>query len=109
MKRALCDIVNPFLSSLGLNVIRKKDLRALKNEREIYLKIINVHNRINNINRVVTTTEGIVFSKDRAIQLHALFASYFEKVKDPVPIHIIYSASTKKHEEAYAELFEIFI
>ncbi|NQT11066.1 MAG: hypothetical protein HQ573_07860, partial [Desulfobacteraceae bacterium] len=38
--------------------------------------------------------ECIVFSKDRALQLHALLCSYSEKVASPVPIHILYHTST---------------
>ena len=52
--------------------------------------------------------EGIVFSKDRALQLHALLCSYSEKVVSPVPLHILYHASTPSHQRAYEEVMEIF-
>jgi len=51
---------------------------------------------------------GVVFSMDRALQLHSLLSSYFEKVKDPVPLHVIYRATSDAHHEAYAQVFEIF-
>lgn|GEM_PF-6805731 len=50
---------------------------------------------------------GIVFSKDRALQLHALLSSYSEKVTSPAPLYILYHTSTPRHQKAYAELMEI--
>lgn len=52
--------------------------------------------------------ECIVFSKDRALQLHALLASYYEKVVSPVPVYILYQTSSRSHEKAYEQLIEIF-
>jgi len=52
--------------------------------------------------------ECIVFSKDRALQLHALISSYREKVASPAPIHILYQTSTLSHQKAYEEVIEIF-
>lgn len=52
--------------------------------------------------------EGIVFSKDRALQLHALLCSYCEQVASPAPLSILYQASTPAHQRAYEELTEIF-
>ena len=52
--------------------------------------------------------EGIVFSKDRALQLHALLCSYSEKVVSPVPLHVLYYVSTPEHQKAYDEIMKIF-
>lgn len=49
---------------------------------------------------------GVVFSKDRALQLYTLLSTYFEKVKNPAPLSIVYSASTEAHAKAYAEIEE---
>src|SRR5258708_3999245 len=54
------------------------------------------------------TLEGIVFSKDRPTQLHALLDSYCRHAADPVPLHIIYKATTEAHERAYREVFACF-
>jgi hypothetical protein len=45
---------------------------------------------------------------DRAFQLHALLGSFFEKVKNFAPIHVLYRASTGAHEMAYKEVFSSF-
>jgi hypothetical protein len=52
--------------------------------------------------------ECIVFSKDRALQLHALLSSYFEKARFPAPIHVLYHPSSRSHERAYNELIPLF-
>jgi hypothetical protein len=52
--------------------------------------------------------ECIVFSKDRALQLHALLSSYLEKVAPPVPVYIMYQTSTLSHQKSYEEVIEIF-
>ena len=54
------------------------------------------------------TAECIIFSMDRALQLHALLSTYFEKVKNPVPIHVLWRASSRQHKSAYDEVFSLF-
>lgn len=56
----------------------------------------------------INPAEGVVFSKDRALQLHALLCSYSEKVVSPVPLHVLYHTSTPSHQGAYEEVMEIF-
>ena len=52
--------------------------------------------------------EGVVFSRDRALQLFTLLHSYQAKVRDPAKLYVIYSVSSIAHLEAYDELiFEI--
>lgn len=46
---------------------------------------------------------GIVFSKDRALQLYSLLSTYRELVINPAPLTVIYNASTAEHENAYEE------
>ena len=50
----------------------------------------------------------IVFSKDRAIQLHALLASFFKLVKGKAELKVLYTASTPEHKVAYQKLESIF-
>jgi len=47
---------------------------------------------------------GIVFSKDRALQLYSLLSSYHSSVKNPADLVIIYNASSKEHLQSYNEL-----
>lgn len=50
-------------------------------------------------------TFGIVFSMDRALQLHALLGSYTDLVEDAPKLKVIYRASSMEHDAAYQEVF----
>ena len=52
--------------------------------------------------------ECIVFSKDRALQLHVLLSSCMEKITPRIPFHVLYHASTPAHQKAYEEVRELF-
>jgi len=52
--------------------------------------------------------ECIVFSKDRALQLHALLSSCMEKITPQIPFHVLFHASTPAHQKAYEEVRELF-
>jgi hypothetical protein len=55
-----------------------------------------------------TGCEIICFSKDRAIQLHALLASYYDYVENPVKVHVLYTCSDERHSRSYEQLISIF-
>ena len=55
-----------------------------------------------------STVECIVFSKDRALQLHGLLSTLREKVAPIVPVHVLYLASTSSHQKAYDDVMNIF-
>ena len=48
--------------------------------------------------------EGIVFSKDRPLQLHGLLKSYFELCKDPPQLYILHMASNPDYARAYEQV-----
>ena len=54
------------------------------------------------------TIESIVFSKDRALQLHGLLSTFRKKVHPVVQTHVLYMASTPEHQKAYDEVISIF-
>ena len=76
-----------------------------------YLQIISQRDEA--ISRLVKTEEiklnhglvGVVFSRDRALQLYTLLQTYYAKVKDPVPLYVVYSASSNAHLESYNEIY----
>lgn len=51
--------------------------------------------------------EGIVFSKDRPLQLFALLASYAELVRDPPALHVLYRSSSDRYRAAYDEVLRL--
>jgi len=50
----------------------------------------------------------IVFSKDRALQLHAFLRSYQDHVSPHARMTVLYKASTLRHQAAYVEMFRAF-
>ena len=107
MRRLISHITNLILKYFDLTIVKKSKLDALmwKNDALTALH----EKRTQWIPRVSKyPAEVIVFSKDRALQLHALLGSYFEKVFSPVPIHVLYQTSSSEHQKAYQEVFELY-
>jgi hypothetical protein len=103
--------MNKFIHSSINFLLKQFDLVLQKSEkeweREAFAKLYE--SRITQVPLSgVNHAEGIVFSKDRALQLHALLCSYSEKVISPVPLHILYHTSTPSHQRAYEEVIKIF-
>ncbi len=55
-----------------------------------------------------STLHGIIFSKDRPLQLFALLESYCANCYDIKPLTIIYKASEEGYNNAYNEVFSYF-
>ena len=103
MNKFIHSIINFLLKRFGL-ILQKSEQEW---ERDAFAKLYE--SRITHVaGSSVHPVEGIVFSKDRALQLHALLSSYLEKVVSPVPLHILYHTSTPAHQRAYEEVMEIF-
>lgn len=51
---------------------------------------------------------GIVFSRDRAMQLHALLSGWTENVDGAADLRILWTASAPAHESAYRELASLW-
>ncbi len=107
MRKTICSGINFFLKPLGLTLLGEKKFNSLVWEKDALAALYEARNQ-----RVSKNCEypvaGIVFSKDRALQLHALLSSYYEKVIPPVPLHILYDTSTPAHQKAYEEVFSLF-
>lgn len=55
---------------------------------------------------VSDVTHGLIFSCDRAMQLHALMCSYAKYVMPPRPLlTVLFKATSERHASAYRELF----
>lgn len=71
-------------------------------------EISNIRNTKELLQSCPSTVSVIIFSKDRAIQLHALLSSFFELVEGHIEIFILYTASDKNHSASYEQVFSIF-
>ncbi|SFM98322.1 hypothetical protein [Variovorax sp. OV329] len=47
----------------------------------------------------------LVFSKDRAIQLELFLRSYAQQLSTPLPLTVMYRATSEAHRQAYEEVF----
>ncbi len=86
--------LNKFLRFFKLKVLFVK-------EAEIKHKLVeNMFALLDDNNSLMS----VVFSKDRAMQLHAFLKSYFENVANYSPIFILYKASDDRHKASYLTL-----
>ena len=90
-----------YLHNRGYSLLRNSELEANRNYyKKVFLefKSKSTHNRI----------DSIVFSKDRAMQLHAFLRSFSEMVENPGKIIILFKTSNDFHKKSYDELKRIF-
>ncbi|WP_114778919.1 hypothetical protein [Botryobacter ruber] len=71
-------------------------------------KLVNYRNAIAQPIEEGTTVSIIIFSKDRAIQLHALLSSFFELVTGQATIRVLYTVSDAAHGHAYEQVAALF-
>jgi hypothetical protein len=103
MKKYLVSTINLILKKFDLVLQNSEE----KWERQVFAKLYE--SRIKYVpDSSIHPAECIAFSKDRALQLHALISSYLEKVASPAPVYILYQTSTPSHQKAYDEVIEIF-
>ena len=80
----------------------KLNLAAMRSEHQLLLA---AHRELRNECTTHDVT-GIVFSMDRALQLHALLGSYVDLVEKHPKLTVIYRASSEAHDAAYHEVFQ---
>lgn len=83
----------------------RKELKSQKLIARVYQDMLE---NVSNWNPNGVSCEGIVFSKDRAMQLHTLLSSYFALVKNPCKLHVLYTTTNERHAKTYEELKKIF-
>ncbi len=88
-----------------LGFLKKKGYELIKiseyNKRADYYRQVLVESRKSVKENKI---DSIVFSKDRAMQLHAFLESYKEKVLQPGTMHILFKTTSKRHADAYTHL-----
>ena len=103
--------INQILKPLQLQINKTK---SLEKEKILYLETVE---RISSYYTYFFSTLeydlnngifGVVFSKDRAMQLQALLSSYFFYTTNPAPLIILFTYSSSKHKHAYEILQKEF-
>lgn len=90
-----------FIRSKGYLLIKTEDFN---NSVDYYRKVLNEYKNTETVEKI----DSIVFSKDRAMQLHAFLCSYIELVQERGTMYVLYKVSDDRHSKAYDELKEIF-
>jgi hypothetical protein len=84
-----------------------RQLEAVEKELEALISLYEAETRLSP-RGTQFAAECIVFSKDRALQLHALLSSYFECAQPPVPVTVLYFFSNEQHQAAYEQVSALF-
>lgn len=100
-------LVNKILIKSNKQIVKLDQWDYLHTHHDLTEKLIEIYtdptNYINN-----HSIECLVFSMDRALQLHALLSSLYENLSKEIAVHILYKSTTEAHEKAYQEVFQIF-
>jgi hypothetical protein len=107
MKVIFKEILNKIIKRFGLILSGEDKCKDLINSRNLVekynLELVKQLDQCNSKSII-----GIVFSKDRAAQLHALLGSYYDQVRNPNKLFVLFYSSNKSHLNAYGEVQEIF-
>lgn len=102
MRQHICNLANAILHPLKITALKTKNLSELLAFKESLISLYNArcdwesqHN-----NELVS----VVFSKDRAMQLHAFLTSFRKKITPSIATHVLYYASNKAHQQSYDQL-----
>src|SRR5829696_1488892 len=100
-------VLRSLLRRVGLSVHRARSSDALVRRARAATELVGVLSSVDR-ERAGRGAEGVVFSMDRAMQLHALLVSYQSRVANPAPLHVLYRASSAAHQAAYDEVLATF-
>jgi hypothetical protein len=90
-----------FFKKRGYHLVRSEEFEKKIN---YYRKVLEESRKKIYENKI----DSIVFSKNRAMQLHAFLISFIEKVKSHGTMYILYKVTDENHRESYEEVIEIF-
>ena len=97
-------VKNGILKSLKKRGYELLKTRELKDRVEYYKKVLETSKIGTRENKI----DSIVFSKDRAMQLHAFLNSYSTMVSGKGTMYILYKTTNERHAKSYAALKDIF-
>lgn len=101
IKSLTINYLNKILKKISYKLVPEENFRTYNNYYTNFTRQISNNEGSNDI-------ISIVFSKDRAMQLHAFLCSYIEQVANYSTMTVLYKASNERHEKSYAQLQRIF-
>jgi hypothetical protein len=90
---------------LGFEVLKKSSWNEYVSSRTELLRRLSDYELDDQVSSEI---KGVVFSRDRPMQLHALLSSYFELVKPAVPLSVLVSISDSRFRVAYEDVIQCF-
>lgn len=107
MKKRVIKLLQPLLHRCDLHLLRTKDYDSLCTRETILRELVNTSQQASTPAKKLQP-EFVIFSKDRALQLHGLLCSLFHQVKGDYKLNVLYYASSEAHREAYLEVQQAF-
>ncbi len=101
IKSTVIKCFKAFLHKNGFQIVKEEDMKMLT------AHYWNVSIKKKN-SKKIDKIDSIVFSKDRAMQLHAFLESYEKLVLNKGLMYILYKTSNERHKKSYLELQNIF-
>lgn len=103
------DFINSVLKRFDRRLQCESTFQLIEQHRKALLELYTHAATPRQISTSTTNLiEGIVFSKDRPLQLHGLLESYLRHAADPAPLHVLFKASSGAQRRAYDEVFACF-
>lgn len=108
MRKKIVRIFDPFFRKCGFSLVRRKDYDKTVLENRILRAISNENAASGSGHPGDGTPHFIIFSKDRALQLHALLRSMLLHISGNFHLSILYKVSDRSHAEAYKDVRQGF-
>lgn len=105
--RGAVQLFKRILSSIGLVVLstdRHRDLLIKVRTLEAVVRLATY----SSTKRYDSPCHIVVFSRDRAFQLHALLGSLYELTSKTPPVSVLYKTSSGEHARSYREALECY-
>lgn len=103
MRSFIVRIARRGANALGGSLLSTSSFNRLMKQRISAVKILADDNR----KTMHQGLHGIVFSRDRALQLYSLLMGYCELVENPAPLSVVYRATTPDHDRAYGDVEQL--
>ncbi|MGV1098503.1 hypothetical protein ACUUL3_03725 [Thiovibrio sp. JS02] len=102
MRQHLCGFADRLLSPFKIKAVTEKKFSETLRLRDNLISLYNARcawEKKNDPNAAC-----LVFSKDRAMQLHAFLASLYGKITPTITTHVLFHTSNAAHQQSYEEL-----
>ncbi len=86
--------------------MRSKDYEKVSWREKLLIEIVN-QSRTEHSSEVEIDLEFVVFSMDRALQLHGLLKSMKHYIRGDFSVQVLYRASTDAHQKSYDEVISL--